>query len=63
MTEPVTDANPQEPPEWIAEILARWVPPPDYDARLSAVVDGYLADQVKKINPSNHPARPRPAKS
>lgn len=38
-------------PNWIAEILDRWVPPKDYDARLSAIVDGYITDQAKVISP------------
>lgn len=57
------DSDAPTPPEWIAEVLARWVPPADYDARLSAVVDGYLADQSNKITPGHRPARTRPAKS
>lgn len=51
----MTDANADPLPEWIAEILDRWVPPDDYDARLSAVVVGYLADRTREITP---PARP-----
>lgn len=47
----MTDAQPAPLPEWIAEILALWVPPDDYDARLSAVADGYLADLAKKGAP------------
>lgn len=54
MTDANTNINPL--PEWIAEILACWVPPQDYDARLSAVVDGYLADRARKIISPPRPA-------
>ena len=47
----MTDADSQPLPDWIGEILDRWIPPEDYDARLSAVVDGYIADQVGAVNP------------
>ncbi|MEU4850039.1 hypothetical protein [Streptomyces gilvosporeus] len=54
----MTGAQPAPPPDWVADILARWVPPEDYDARMSAVVDGYLADTAKKArclpDPSRH---------
>lgn len=46
----MTDDNASTPPEWIQQILARWDPPEDYDARLAAVVDGYLAATVRPIS-------------
>lgn len=45
----MTDAQPCPLPDWIAQILARWVPPDDYDARMSAVVDGYLAESANEF--------------
>lgn len=50
-------------PAWIADVLSRWVPPPDYDERLAAVVDGYAAEQsgTRTASTAPAPAPPRPA--
>ncbi|MFF8900515.1 hypothetical protein ACF082_23940 [Streptomyces lydicus] len=45
----MTDAQAGPLSDWIADILARWVPPEDYDVRMAAVVDGYLAGPDLKI--------------
>lgn len=37
-------------PDWISEVLDRWVPPEDYDARLSAIVDGYASDRSRAVS-------------
>lgn len=58
----MTDADAHPLPEWITEVLDRWVPPEDYDARLSAVVDGYLADRGLEVTPLMRPARRPPAR-
>lgn len=42
---PLTEPGEGASAVWIAEILDQWVPPEDYDERMAAVVDGYLADQ------------------
>ncbi|GGR22497.1 hypothetical protein GCM10010219_28900 [Streptomyces netropsis] len=57
----MTDPSAQSPPEWISEILDRWVPPDDYDIRLNAVVDGYLAHQARAITPPDRLSPPQPA--
>ncbi|WP_328822938.1 hypothetical protein [Streptomyces tendae] len=48
-------------PEWISEILCRWVPPKDFDTRMTAVIDSYLADRVKPETPASPHALRRPA--
>lgn len=40
----MTERQGQSVPEWIAEIISRWVPPEDYDAQLSGVVAGYVTE-------------------
>ncbi|GAA2661172.1 hypothetical protein GCM10010400_19760 [Streptomyces aculeolatus] len=53
----MTDPAPSSPPEWIARILERWVPPEDYDDRLSAVVDEYAADRRHTEREATRPTR------
>lgn len=57
MTEPGEGAS----AAWIAEILDQWVPPEDYDERMAAVVDGYMAEQRATPTRRTPQAQRRPA--
>lgn len=48
-------------PEWISQVLARWVPPDDYDARMAGVVDSYVADRLAASIPRPDPELRQPA--
>lgn len=42
---PEMDDTEDEVPEWITEVLDRWVPPDDYDVRMQALVSSYIAEE------------------
>ncbi|WP_199548541.1 hypothetical protein [Streptomyces sp. N35] len=41
-------ADEEEIPQWVAELLADWVPPDDYDVRLQAVLDSYIVEENQR---------------
>ncbi|GAA5213231.1 hypothetical protein GCM10023323_53310 [Streptomyces thinghirensis] len=57
----MADEPVQPLPDWLSEILCRWVPPKDFDPRMTAVIDSYLADRVKLETPASPHTLRRPA--